>query len=308
MAYNITRPRVREDLEKIASLGAGDPAPIALRDNGPAFIPAAVIFDKGQVPTLSCVNKTDDFKEGEFERLISALQKYLDLYFTPVWGASCRLEIYDKVQPGHWGFVFVENVDVANAFGYHDLTDDNLPISKMFTEVAKKYNEPISITASHELCEMLCDAAINLLAMGPDGMIYALEVCDAVEADSFPVDGFEMSNFQYPSWFESFRAPGSTQFDYLNLCKRPFEIRKGGYMSRFKNGKWSQIFANDATGEDFKLEEHLRATRRTFQAPMNAEVAAEEHYVEKEAVAPGIEGEVRPVEAEKATPDPGVSF
>lgn len=112
-------------------------------------------------------------------------------------------------------------------------------------------------------CEMLVDPAVQMLAAGPKGMIYAYETADAVQGDTYLIDGVPVSNFVYPAWFESFRKFKSTKFDYLNKCTRPFQIRSGGYMPVFHPRKgWTQIFANKATEKKFKLSEHNRTMMR----------------------------------------------
>ncbi len=40
-------------------------------------------------------------------------------------------------------------------------------------------------------------------------------------ADTFLVDGIEMSNFVHPSWFEPFKHPAGTKYDHLGLLKKP---------------------------------------------------------------------------------------
>jgi len=37
-----------------------------------------------------------------------------------------------------------------------------------------------------------------------------------------------LSDFVYPSWFESFRAEGSTQFDRMNKIQAPLQLLAGG--------------------------------------------------------------------------------
>ena len=76
----------------------------------------------------------------------------------------------------------------------------------------------VSTSASHELVEMLVDPGINLLATGPDAKAaYAYETADPVEQYAFSIDRIPMSNFVYPSYFETFRAPGSVPFDHLRV-------------------------------------------------------------------------------------------
>ena len=42
-----------------------------------------------------------------------------------------------------------------------------------------------------------------------------------------------LSDFVYPSWFESFRNEGSTQFDRMNKIQTPFQLLVNGYIGVF---------------------------------------------------------------------------
>jgi hypothetical protein len=67
------------------------------------------------------------------------------------------------------------------------------------------------------------------------GMLYAYEVCDACEDDSlgYKIDNVLLSDFVYPSWFESFRIEGSTQFDRMNKIQNPLQLMANGYIGVF---------------------------------------------------------------------------
>ena len=85
-----------------------------------------------------------------------------------------------------------------------------------------------------------------MLTTGPDSKsAYAYEAADPVEDDSlaFNVNGFRMTDFIYPSYFEIFRKPNSTKFDYRGKwTDRPFHrILAGGYQIMFSDGKRTQI-------------------------------------------------------------------
>ena len=117
-------------------------------------------------------------------------------------------------------------------------------------------NELVSVSASHELVEMLVDPAINMMTTGPDPKtMYAYESADPVEALSFPVKGIPMSDFVYPSYFEVFRKPKSVQFDKMKKVTKTFQILAGGYQIIFKNGKYSQVFGSKAKAKAFAKED-----------------------------------------------------
>ena len=80
-------------------------------------------------------------------------------------------------------------------------------------------------------------------------------MCDAVEEDTFLVDGIEMSNFLHPAWFEPFKHPPGTKFDHLGLLKKPFTLRKGGYLIVKKKGEVSQEFGSEAKAMRFARED-----------------------------------------------------
>ena len=217
------------------------------------FIMAA--FDHGQVPTIACINKATGPLGVDFNKLVLALQKFVDTRFAPVWGTQARLVKAAHFLPGAWAMAFLDNADVQNALGYHDLTPDGLPLSKVFVQTTLRAGQKVSVTACHELAEMLVDPAINLCSTSPKGLIYAYETADAVEEEEFNIDGIAMSDFVYPAWFEGFRKPGSAQFDHLKRVKQPFQILRGGYMPVFRNGQWTQIFGSPAKKKRFAKED-----------------------------------------------------
>lgn len=225
------------------------------------FIAAA--FNQGATPTVAVFNKATTPLGFDLGKFVPALQKFLDDFFVPVWGTPAQLVPTTGFKKGAWALVFLDTADVADALGYHDLTPDGLPLSKVFVKTTRDAGEQITVTATHELVEMMVDPAINLTAVDPNNVFYAYETADAVEALSFTVDGFAMSDFVHPAYFESFRAAGSAQFDHMKKVKRPFQILPGGYMSVFKNGKWTQIFGSQAKAKRFRREDR-RGHRTTY--------------------------------------------
>lgn len=222
-----------------------------------------LVFDQGQTPTIACVNTATLAMGVDYSALVAAMQKYVDQYLAPVWACPCKLRIASKPGPKEWCLLFADDADAANALGYHELAS-GLPIGKVFVRTTLRAGEKVEVTASHELAEMLVDPAIQLGAIGPRNTWYALEVCDAVEAYDFLVDGIAMSDFQFPSWFESFRKTGE-RFDLLGLCKRPFQILAGGYMPIYRNGRWTQIFGSQKAAKQFGRTLHPRGEQRASQ-------------------------------------------
>jgi len=125
-----------------------------------------------------------------------------------------------------------------------------LPMGKVFAASDLKAGTSWTVTASHELLEMLGDPDIDLTVFvqkaNTAGILYAYEVCDACEDDSlgYTIDNVLLSDFVYPAWFESFRTEGSTQFDRMHKIQKPFQLLAGGYIGVFNvtaGSGWTQL-------------------------------------------------------------------
>lgn len=226
-------------------------------------------FNQGQVPTISCINKsTVPLGNYTFPQLIATLQKFLDTIFVPVWGTPAILKVAKTAPKGTWQFIFFDDADQAGALGYHDLTSNGLPLSKIFVKTTIGDGENVSTTACHELAEMMVDPGINMWAdTGSGTILYAYEMCDAVEALEFKIDGIPMSDFVYPSYFEGFRKAKSVQFDYLKKITKPFQILPGGYSIVQRDGQIQQLFGSRAKEKAFKHEDrrlHRSEYRKSY--------------------------------------------
>jgi hypothetical protein len=222
-------------------------------------------FNQGETPTIACFNKATTPLGVDFDALIAAMQAYINDHVVPVWATPAKLIKSSDFVAGDWAMVFLDDADQPGALAYHDLTPDGWPLSKVFVRTTLENNDKVSVSASHELVEMLVDPAINMYATGPDPKtVYAYESADPVEELSFNVKGIPMSDFVHPAYFEIFRPASSVPFDHLNKVKKPFEILSGGYQIVFKNGKVSQIFGSAQKKKRFDREDrrgHRSETR-----------------------------------------------
>lgn len=238
-------------------------------------------FDQGQVSTIACFNKATVALGVDFDLLIAAMQAYVNQYVAPVWGTPAKLIKTTNLIKDAWAMVFLDNADQPGALAYHDLTPSGLPLSKVFVKTTLANGDLVSVSASHELVEMLVDPAINMMTTGPNATtMYAYESADPVEALNFNVKGIAMSDFVYPAYFEVFRKAGSVQFDHLDKVKKPFQILSGGYQIIFKNGKWTQVFGSASKKKSFAREDrrgHRSETRgKNLKLSLNKEIARTE--------------------------------
>jgi hypothetical protein len=227
--------------------------------------------------TISVLNPSTAMKDSEVEALLPALQTQLERDFLPAWNIQAKLVFVPRGQTpaaGSWWMSILDNSDQAGALGYHDVTNEGLPLGKVFagTDLANGYL--VSVTCSHEMLEMLADPEINqcvfLQKTARQGLIVGYEVCDAVEADAlgYDIDGVRVSDFMTPRWFmPGFPGP----FDQAGHCTKPLQVLKGGYISVFdvtRGTGWQQITAEkdlsllDDTAEDIESRITARAITR----------------------------------------------
>jgi hypothetical protein len=218
---------------------------------------------KGKFPTIAFVNLAKTPLGVDLGKLVAALQKQLDNDFVPVWGYPAKLYVTDKPQPEEWQVVFLDDAKEATTLGYHDLTKNGQPISKVFVRATIAAGQKVSVTASHELLEMMIDPGAQLWAQHTDGRFYAVEVCDAVEDEEYEIDGIWVSDYVHPSFFESWDHPPWIQFDHLKKVSQPFQTLQNGYQI-VSEGQSSvkEIFGSLAKEQNFRSLE-VRAQHRS---------------------------------------------
>jgi hypothetical protein len=129
---------------------------------------------------ISVINESTVLTDADVIPVVSALQQQVTNDFRPAWGLDAELTMIPQGQQapaGTWWLVILDDSDQAGALGYHDLTPDGLPIGKVFAASDLKFGTSWSVTASHELLEMLADPNINLTVFVQDanttGTLYA---------------------------------------------------------------------------------------------------------------------------------------
>ena len=204
---------------------------------------------------ISVINHTSGkVSDEELQVAIRAINRQIAHDFEPYWSVSAALrlegrstETPDKMQlqdmRGDSVLYLWDRVDVEDALGYHDTNNRGIPFGFVFTELSKKLGEKWTVTLSHEALELIADPEVNLLVSGPHpadpkkSVFHWYEMCDAVQAESYKVDGVDVSNFLLPLYFT-----GEDEFEgrndflgrrYKKKALRSFGINPGGYIGFF---------------------------------------------------------------------------
>jgi hypothetical protein len=206
---------------------------------------------------ISIVNHSNgEVQDEELQVAIRAINRQIREDFAPYWGISATLRLEgrsvntpDAVQVsdmrGDAVLYLWDKADVPGALGYHFQNNRGIPFGFVFTDLAKQLGEPWTVTLSHEALELLGDPETNLLVMGPHptddrDVFHWYEMCDAVQAESYEIDGLSLSNFLLPLYFTGTRdvdeVGARNDFlsrSYAGQTLNSFGINPGGYIGFF---------------------------------------------------------------------------
>ena len=225
---------------------------------------------------ISIINHTNGaISDEKVQMTIKAINRQIVEDFEPYWslGARLRLEGRSGKKPGKNDLADMRGdavlylwsgSDVDDALGYHDANNRGIPFGFVFTELSKKLGENWTVTLSHEALELIADPEANLLVQGPHpenpklAVFHWYEMCDAVQEETYEIDGVEVSNFVLPLYFTGGDELGSRN-DYLGReykgkTLRSFSVNPGGYVG----------FFNPESGEHetFEMKGDTKAAKR----------------------------------------------
>jgi hypothetical protein len=173
-------------------------------------------------------NSPDPLPE-EFPAVAAALQRQVVEHFAPRWGATATVDAFKGI--AHVGDripIFVQKKLQQRLAGYH------LAGARPFARVL--YDGGWSVTASHELLELLADPQGNLKQAGPHpttpgrSVDYLVEICDPCQQVMYALDGVMVSDFVLPAWYvASDRA--TVPFTFRDSTQRPREVLTDGYVT-----------------------------------------------------------------------------
>ena len=234
---------------------------------------------------ISLINRTD-ISDQEVQRVIRAINRQINEDFAPHWDIEATIKL-EGALPGQVNLASLANLrgdailylidqfDNNDPFGFHDLTNLGIPFGVVFTKLARLLGEEWSTTLSHEALELAADAEVNRLAMGPhpddsDRQVFHwYEMCDAVQAETYEIDGVTVSNFVLPLYFTNGEETGGRN-DFLGTVNdggttlRSFGINPGGYVGFYdpESGQHEQRFGNSKGEERSQTKAQFGFSRR----------------------------------------------
>lgn len=204
---------------------------------------------------ISIINHTDgELSDAVVQNAVRAINRQINEDFAPYWGMSARLRLEGKT-PGEGGpnpdhaasdmrgdaVLYLWNeTDVPGALGYHENNDAGIPYGFVFTELSRSVGENWTVTLSHEALELIADPEVNLLVKGPHpkdptrDVFHWYEMCDAVQDETYEIDGVAVSNFVLPLYFTGGDEPKGRN-DFLGTIHggatlTSFGVNRGGYV------------------------------------------------------------------------------
>jgi len=122
---------------------------------------------------IAVINESTAIADADVQNMIAAFNTQWNNDLNSAWGvgaATFALNSKQQSPPAaSWWVVFLDNTDQANALAYHDLTNEGLPISKVFVKTIQADKASLSVGASHEICEMAVDPWLNSAYQDPGG-------------------------------------------------------------------------------------------------------------------------------------------
>src|SRR5215469_14761771 len=159
--------------------------------------------------------------------IAEAVQDQVNHEFAAEWGAQATLRVganANDIQPGEWAYGFVGSLpDAPGASAYHDINNKGVPFALCAVTTCGSLLGPngVSVDVSHEILETAGDEGANQFAYDNKNLLHAVEMCDAVEVQTYPKtckDGtvVQVSNWLLRSWF----TPGTARpYDYMTSAK-----------------------------------------------------------------------------------------
>lgn len=217
--------------------------------------------------------------QSELDAIAAALQIQVDRDLYPIWGRRAQVVALgaDEAEPEvAWPIRILD--DSEYGLGVH-LDQNNRPYAEV--EATGEW----TVTASHELLEMLVDPFGQTVAMGPcidpsqepHYVRYLVEIADPCEVFAYTINGVPVSDFVTEDYYNEFAGPGAS-FDLLGRLGRPFEVPEGCYISWVDDdGFWHQKTPDGLFTRSRGKVDSRKTLRQDRDGAFGGEADAERH-------------------------------
>ena len=237
---------------------------------------------------ISIINHSHGLVSDErLQRAIRAVNRQIEKDFEPYWslGAKLRLEGRSEKRPTKLSLpdlrgdaiVYLWDKADSDFLGYHERNARGIPFGFVFLDISAALKEEWTVTLSHEALELIADPEVNLMVKGPHPrkpnrtVFHWYEMSDAVQSETYEIDGEAVSNFVLPLYFTGSNERGGRN-DFLGRphkgrTLRSFGVKPGGYIGFFdpKTGKNHYYSEPDdpVAAKRLKIKGRVKAGRRS---------------------------------------------
>ncbi len=215
---------------------------------------------------FACLNSSKSLSNVDVEFMVAACQAQAVEFCQTIGLDPPAAALYSALDGLPGGDIYVvdivDDLDEPGALGYHADAGDR-PYIRVLAQ-----GPATSITLSHEFLELLGDPTCDRWAKRPDGSEVAVEVCDPVQGDHYPVlaevagEGrtVEVSNYVLGSYWD---PNGAAPFDRMGTLTAPLTMSPGGYTVVLgTDGNEHEVFAMDDAGRARAAEKRANPTSR----------------------------------------------
>src|SRR6476620_7075344 len=188
------------------------------------------------VHQVALVSESNRVKLPDMMRVSAALQQQASRDLEPIWEITATVDAFaslEAVPDGYWPMIIKDNIGTPGAAAF-----------TWIRTASRLHSSPQailstgSLTASHEMCEMLVDPSGDKQATGDSPMpgqervSFLVEVCDPSEAADFAysVNAILVSDFYTPNYFDPMSASG-VRYSFTGAITQPRQVLRGGYLS-----------------------------------------------------------------------------
>jgi hypothetical protein len=185
---------------------------------------------------IALTSRSDEVSTAHLQHVAAALQTQVIRDVAPIWSVTATVSAFEwgHLPVGFWPLVIVDKIEGPHEVDIHGVhvMKDGLPMGLV------QYSPSWSLTASHELIEMIVDPVGKWTLPGRSweegqGQVdYLVEACDPCQDASFayPIDGVLVSDFVTPHFYGPFEIAGA-RYSLGGNVEGPRRILRRGYLS-----------------------------------------------------------------------------